>query len=137
MDEKLTKSGTFQIGYNKKTKECATYCWSEDVRLGKKIVLGNGYIKKKREADDVIVPLFDHYNIAFSGCDCFNWTLHNKLWPLKQRGQRRIASDYFFTCILINCYHLWIDAGPASENCSNVSWCEFCVSLSHEIVSKF
>ena len=31
---------------------------------------------KKRDADDVIVPLFDHYNIEFGGCDCFNWTLH-------------------------------------------------------------
>ena len=85
MDEKLTKISMFQIGYNKKTKECATYYWSEDVRLGKKIVLGNWYIQKKQEADDVVVPLFDHYNIPFSGCDCSNLTFHNKLWSLKQR----------------------------------------------------
>ena len=49
MDESSTKSRTFQIGYNKKTKKCVIYCWLEDARLSETIVLGKGYIKNNMQ----------------------------------------------------------------------------------------
>ena len=90
---------------------------------------------KKKETNDPVIPLFDHYNVAFSGCDKFNWTMHGKNWPFTRRGDFRVGSDYLITAFLINCYHLWIDAGPLSEGRVNVGWMEFCVELAEEIVS--
>ena len=72
--------------------------------------------------------------MAFSGCDKFNWTMHGKNWPFKRRGDFRVGSDYLITAVLINCYHVWIDAGLASENRCNVTWKKFCMSLAEEIV---
>ena len=55
---------------------------------------------------------------------------------MKRRGDFRVGSDYLFTSILINCYHLWIDAGLLSDDRDKVGWFEFCVQLSEEIVEE-
>ena len=55
---------------------------------------------------------------------------------MKRRGDYCVGFDYLFTSILINCYHLWIDAGLLSEERDKVSWFEFCVQLSEEIVEE-
>ena len=136
MERRLVKSGTHISAYNKKTNESVTYCWASDNRIGKKVVLANGFEVCIKKSEDAVIPLFDHYNVAFSGCDKFNWTMHGKSWPMKRRGDFRVGSDYWFTLILIDCYHSWIDSGLLSDERDKVSWFKFCVQLSEEIVKE-
>ena len=134
LTHRIDKSGTFFAVYNKKTKESAVYNWSTNVRLGKKFVLGSGFEVGVKAKNDHVCPMFDHYCMGFSGCDKFNRALHGKSWPYKLQGDRRVASDYLLTSVLINVYHLWIDAAPANENRRNISWRNFCSDLALEMV---
>ena len=43
---------------NKKTNESATYCWSADNRIGKKVVLASGFEVKKKQMNDLKIRLF-------------------------------------------------------------------------------
>ena len=131
MERKLDKSGTHVTAYNKRTKEAATYCWSLNPRLGKKCVITNGYEVVGKAQSDHVCPLYDHYCVGFNGCDLFNRVLHGKSWPYKLHGDIRNASDYLLTCVLVNTYHLWIDAGNEEDHRRDVKWDEFCTFLAH------
>eukprot|EP00957_Ditylum_brightwellii_P156783 11933119-Ditylum_brightwellii.AAC.1 len=134
LDRKVDKSGTFSITYNKKTKESALLCWSSTKMLGKKFVMGTGFKVRKKDASCHVCPMFDQYSLGFNNCDKFNKVLHDKTWPHKLHGDKRAALDYLFAYILINVYHLWIDAVPAGEKCKDVTWKEFCMDLAKEMV---
>jgi hypothetical protein len=134
LDRKIDKSGTFVMAHNNKTKESAVFSWSTNKRLGKKFVLGTGFEKKRKDAESGGIPMYDHYKMGFSHCNKFNKALHGKTWPYKLQGEQRIASDYLFTCVLINVYHLWIDAGPSGVNRKVITWKEFCTDLAREIL---
>ena len=82
----------------------------------------------------MIVPMYDHYGVGFSNCDKFNKALHGKTWPYKVQGDQRAHSNYIFTCILINTYHLWKDSGNKDEDRNTVSWQKFCLELAYEMI---
>ena len=134
MERKLDKSGTHINAYNRSTKEAATYCWSLNPRLGKKFVIASGYEVVGKAQNDHVCPLYDHYCAGFNGCDLFNRALHGKSWPYKLQGDVRNASDYLLTAVLINTFHLWIDAGNLEDRRHDVKWDEFCTMLAHEMV---
>ena len=134
MSQKLVKSGIFAMAFNQDTNNSLTHCWSSNKRIGKKCVIGYGYEKVKKRRNDYVIPMFDHYNIGFCVCDKYNRVLHGKTWPHRLIGDHRVFSNYMFTCILINTYHLWIDAGGRHEDRSKISWQEFCTDLAIEMV---
>ena len=134
LDKKVDKSGMHALAYNKKTKESAVFHWSTNKRLGKKFVLSTGFEVARKIPGDHSCPMYDHYKQGFSNCDKFNKVLHGKTWPYRLNGNWMAASDYLFTCVLINVYHLWIDAGPSTANCKAVSWKEFCFDLAEEML---
>jgi hypothetical protein len=134
LETKLEKSGTHVTAYNKKTKEAATYCWSINSRIGKKFVLATRFEVVGKAQDNHVCPLYDQYCMGFNGCDLYNRCLHSKTWPYKQQGDIRNGSDYLFTCVLINTYHLWIDAGRPEDNRRDVKWRDFCTQLAHEML---
>ena len=134
LETKLEKSGTHVTAYNKKTKEAATYCWSINSRIGKKFVLATGFEVVGKAQDNHVCPLYDQYCMGFNGCDLYNRCLHSKTWPYKQQGDICNGSDYLFTCVLINTYHLWIDAGRPEDNRRDVKWRDFCTQLAHEML---
>eukprot|EP00957_Ditylum_brightwellii_P165104 12570200-Ditylum_brightwellii.AAC.1 len=115
-------------------KESAVLCWTSTKMLGKKFVMGTGFKVRKKDASWHVCPMFDHYNLGFNNCDKFNKTLHGKSWPHKLHGDKRVALDYLFTCVLINVYHLWIDAALAGEKHKDVMWKEFCMDLAKEML---
>eukprot|EP00957_Ditylum_brightwellii_P137697 10497097-Ditylum_brightwellii.AAC.1 len=95
--------------------------------------MGTGFEVRKKDASCCVCPTFDHYSLGFNNCDEFNKALHGKSWPHKH-GDKRVASDYLFTSILINVYHLWIDAALAGEKCKDVTWKQFCMDLAKEML---
>ena len=80
--------------------------------------------------------MYDHYGSGFSNCDKFNKCIHGKTWPFKLQGDKRVNSNYIFTCILINTYHLWIDSAHVNEDRSSLQWQEFCHDLAFEMISQ-
>ena len=104
------------------------------MNLGRKTVLGTGFQKKKNKEKEEIVPMYDHYAVGFSNCDKYNRVLHGKTWPYRLQGDKRVNSNYIFTCVLINTYHLWIDSAPKDEDRSKVSWFTFCHELAFEMI---
>ena len=83
---------------------------------------------------DHVCPLYDQYCAGFNGCDLFNRVMHGKSWPYKLQGDLRNALDYLLTSILINTYHLWIDARHPKDRRRDVKWCDFCTELAFEMV---
>ena len=108
--------------------------YSNNKNLGKKTVIGPSFEAKKETEKDMIVPIYDHYGVGFSNCDKFNKVLHGKTWPYKVQGDQRAHSNYIFTCILINAYHLWKDSGNKDEDRNTVSWQKFCLELAYEMI---
>eukprot|EP00957_Ditylum_brightwellii_P110827 8452918-Ditylum_brightwellii.AAC.1 len=134
LDRNIGKSGTFVMAHNNKTKESTVFSLSTNNKLGKKFVLRTGFEKKKEDAESRGIPMYNHCKMIFSHCNKFNNALHGKAWHYKLQDEQRIACYYLFTCVLINVYHLWIDAGHSGVNCKVVMWKEFCTDLAREIL---
>ncbi len=71
----------------------------------------------------------------FNNCDIFNRRLHDKSWPHKYGGkgvrmEERAVSDYIFTCILVNCHHVWLSLDVQR----NQSFSQFCDMLALELM---
>ena len=112
------------------------YCIASPSKLGLERSLFwdldmRGLKKSKKHS----IPMFDEYNVGFNVCDKYNRVLHDKSWSYRLSGDLRVCSDYISTCILINTYHLWIDAGGRNEARREVSWLQFCTDLAFEMVS--
>ena len=136
MKSKVTSTGQYVQCFNQHTKEGAVHYWSRNKNLGRKTVLGVGFEVKKKTKASKVIPMYDHYGSGFSNCDKFNKCIHKKTWPFKLQGDKRVNSNYIFTCILINTYHLWIDSAHVNEDRSSLQWQEFCHDLAFEMISQ-
>ena len=134
LQKQVKNTGSYVQCFNQATRESAVCYYSNNKNLGKKTVIGLGFEVKKETEKDMIVPMYDHYGVGFSNCDKFNKALHGKTWPYKVQGDQRAHSNYIFTCILINTYHLWKDSGNKDEDRNTVSWQKFCLELAYEMI---
>lgn len=134
LQQEVKKTGSYVQCFNQATQEGAVCYYSNNKSLGKKTVIGLGFEVRRERKKDMIVPMYDHYGVGFSNCDKFNKALHGKSWPYKVQGDQRAHSNYIFTCILINTFHLWKDSGSKDNDRSKVSWQKFCHELAYEMI---
>ena len=113
----VTKSGQHCTMFNAKTNEVATFHWSLDANVGKKLVLAGNCITRTQHTSGKrgCIPVYDEYAAGFAGCDNFNQIMHGKKWPFERKKSAAGADyangwNYMFTSILLNCYHLWVDS---------------------------
>ena len=83
LEPKIEKSGDTAVAFNTSRGEAAVYHWSLDTNVGKKLVMSNAFTVKMGESHRKdCLPVYDHYNAGFAGCDQFNQGLHGKTLPL-------------------------------------------------------
>jgi hypothetical protein len=107
---KVDKAGEYAGLHNPRTSETVLLYQSPDTRIGKKFVMTNAFQKVNQKHHGHTMPIYDHYNRAFSYCDRFNKALYNRSWPFRRGGRNRsghlgTVHDYFLSCILQNTFN--------------------------------
>jgi len=135
----VTQSGQTAIAYNNVSGEAAVLHWSLDANIGKKYVMSNAFRKFTGRTRKGSIPVYDYYNAGFSGCDQFNRAMHKRTWPFLTRKcvmgtDKSNGWNYLFTVVILNVWHLWINADP--ENRKPVSYNNFCQALASSLVTS-
>ena len=62
--------------------------WDIDPKKGKKFCLSNAFVERPSlRSGDFIVPVYDHYDLMYRGCDQFHRLLSDTLFPHKAGGK--------------------------------------------------
>lgn len=134
---KVSKSGDTAVAWNDERGEAAVYHWSLDKNVGKKLVMSNAFVcKSGKRTPAGAIPIYDHYNNGFSGCDKFNSGLHGKTYPYVTR-RSRAGSDmhcgwnYLLSCVLLNTYNAYLYLNDL--NMSQASFNDVCAALARDL----
>ena len=92
-------------------------------------------MKKKAKKDTSCAP-YDNYKTGFVGCDRFNKLLANTTWPHVVKSDRQAASNYIFSSIVLNAFHLFLDGDPNNTENLTCTYSSFCAELAKEIILK-
>ena len=135
---KVNQSGETAVAYNEITKEVAVLHWSLDTSIGKRYVMANTFTKYLGPTRKGSIPVYDFYNAGFAGCDQFNRRMHDKTWPFDTRRTKMGTDivngwDYLFTTIVLNTWHLWINA---DLDRMPVRFNNFCQALASSLVTS-
>ena len=137
LEPKIEKSGDTAVAFNTSRGEAAVYHWSLDTNVGKKLVMSNAFTVKMGESHRKgCLPVYDHYNAGFAGCDQFNQGLHGKTLPLITKRCRagsdvKAGYNYLFTCILLNTYHAYLSLNRLGQDVCSFN--DVCASLARDL----
>ena len=137
LEPKIEKSGDTAVAFNTSRGEAAVYHWSLDTNVGKKLDMSNAFTVKMGESHRKgCLPVNDHYNAGFAGCDQFNQGLHGKTLPLITKRCRagsdvKAGYNYLFTCILLNTYHAYLSLNRLGQDVCSFN--DVCASLARDL----
>ena len=137
LEPKINKSGDSATIFNELRQEAAVYHWSPDTNIGKKLVMSNAFIVKKKKAlKKGSLAVYDHYHAGFAGCDRFNQGLYGKNLPIVTKrshagSDMKAGYDYLFTCLLLNTYYAYLSLNKLSQE--TCSFEEVCLSIAKDL----
>ncbi len=79
-----------------------SHMWYSDEKLSKKYVYSNCYRKLASKTKKTFLLRCDNFTSAFSVCDHFNRSLHDKSWPYRFSSVDQSIHNFHFTSLLIN-----------------------------------
>ena len=83
----VAKPGDTQAIWCEEKQHIYIHNWDIDVRIGKKFALSNAFERSvATRSTKNVVPVYDHYDTMYRGCDQFHKGLFNKLFPHKPGG---------------------------------------------------
>lgn len=135
--EDVTTPGDFSSIYNETTNEIFTYYYDRNHHLGRRMVMSNvlKHVKGRKHPKGDI-PGYTAHGVMFNGCDRFNNSLCDRMWPHKKGGHsvlgdRGKQDDFAFTSILLNTW----TATKSILNLydSNDDFLSFCEKLSYDL----
>jgi len=107
--EHVKAPGDWAALYNERTNELFVNHYCRDTKLGRKYVLGNAVRRVNQAQEKHRVPGSDEYAQIFNVCDLFNRGLHDRTWPNKHGGFKRLGDrgsqdDFIFSAALKNAF---------------------------------
>jgi hypothetical protein len=136
----IKKVGRTTIMYNAKTKEALV--GHHHPTLGKKYVLTNAYNLRKSKTPNSTIPVFDDYGDNFGYCDEFNHLMHDRTWAFRRGGAAGAscvvshADKSIWNFLMVNAWIMWRTINPGKKNPNPISFTNFCVQLSEEIIQN-
>ena len=62
--------------------------------------------------------------------------MHGKTWPFTLKRDAHATSNYLSSCVVLNLYHLFLDATFKTPGRGVCTYSQFCLELTREIVTK-
>lgn len=96
--------------------------------------MGNVFsLKGARNLEPPLPFIADEYSAMQDCCEMFNGMVGRTWWPYGRRSWNKHVDTFFFTSLLLNCYHIWRSVGEI-ETKESVSFDEFTIKLGDELL---
>jgi hypothetical protein len=108
MKAKVQEMDSWVAMYNEPTGEVATYVWSSEKGVGKKMLITSALRKSAMTAHPVRTPPgWCEYKFMFSACDKYNKKIGHYDWPYRCSSWRTHLANIYMTHVVLNTVHLF------------------------------
>ena len=117
----VAKPGDTQAIWCEEKQLLYVHHWDIDVRIGKKFALSNAFEKTAvTRSSSNVIPVYDHYDAMYRGCDQFHKGFYNELFPYKPGGGHSLGESgcihkFLMGVTIQNTFNGWKNVGPQSE----------------------
>jgi hypothetical protein len=108
MQAKVKEMDSYCAMFNENTGEVATYVWSSEKGVGKKLLVTSSLSKAATTRHpDRTPPGWTEYKYMFSACDKYNKKIGHYDWPYRPSCWQTHLGDIYMTHVVLNTIHIY------------------------------